>query len=135
LGYGNEITIGDNETPASAGDIDVGGMAVSITAGQFHTCALLDTGAVRCWGSSFSDGALGYGNINTIGDNETPASAGDVPLGGVAVSITVGAGHTCALLDTSAVRCWGYGGPLGYGNINTIGDNETPASAGDVPYL
>ena len=33
------------------------------------------------------------------------------------------------------MRCWGYAaeGRLGYGNLENIGDDETPASVGDVP--
>jgi cysteine-rich repeat protein len=133
LGYGNTETIGDEETPASAGDVDVGGTAVQVTAGSVHTCALLDTGAVRCWGRA-DDGQLGYGNTFTIGDNETPSSAGDVDVGGAVSQIVAGGRRTCALLDTGAVRCWGTanGGRLGYANDEDIGDNETPASAGDV---
>jgi alpha-tubulin suppressor-like RCC1 family protein len=133
LGYGNTNTIGDNETPASAGDVDLGGKAVQLVAGTLHTCALLDTGKVRCWGNG-SDGALGYGNTNSIGDDETPASAGDVEVGGTVVQLAAGDGATCALLDSGAVRCWGSSpdGRLGYGNLNAIGDDEAPASAGDV---
>ena len=133
LGYGNLATIGDNETPASAGDVNVGGTVTQITAGKHHTCALLDTGAVRCWGYGIG-GRVGYGNVNDIGDNEAPATAGDVNVGGIVTQITAGEEHTCALLDTGAVRCWGLGanGRLGYGNTNNIGDDETPASAGDV---
>ena len=133
LGYGNTDNIGDNETPASAGDVNVGGTVTQITAGKSHTCALLDTGAVRCWGYGLG-GRVGYGNVNDIGDNEAPATAGDVNVGGMVTQITAGQDHTCALLDTGAVRCWGLGasGRLGYGNTNDIGDNETPASAGDV---
>ena len=136
LGYGNTEDIGDDETPASAGDVNLGGLAVEIAAGGEHTCALLTTGAVRCWGHG-ARGALGYGNIEDIGDDETPASAGDVYIGGTAVHITAGAGHSCALLATGAVRCWGAGltGCLGYGNTEDIGDDETPASAGDVPVF
>jgi len=133
LGYGNTNTIGDNENPATAGDVPVGGQVVQVAAGWYHTCALLDTGAVRCWGYN-GNGQLGYGNTNPIGDNEAPASAGDVNVGGLVVHISAGRDHTCALLNTGAVRCWGYNGfgQLGYGNTNQIGDNETPASAGDV---
>ena len=133
LGYGDRITIGDNETPASAGDVDVGGTVTQITVGKYHTCALLDTGAVRCWGLG-TNGRLGYGNASDIGDNETPATAGDVDVGGTVAQIVAGEEHTCALLDTGAVRCWGAGanGRLGYGNTNNIGDDEAPATAGDV---
>ena len=133
LGYGNANSIGDNETPASAGNVNVGGAVSQVAAGGDHTCALLTTGAVRCWGEGGS-GQLGYGNTNDIGDNETPASAGNVNLGGTAVAIDVGLSHSCALLSTGAVRCWGSGsgGKLGYANVNNIGDNETPASAGNV---
>jgi alpha-tubulin suppressor-like RCC1 family protein len=133
LGYGNTDDIGDNETPASAGDVNVGGTVTQIAAGLEHTCALLTSGAVRCWGSGGS-GRLGYGNTTTIGDNETPASAGDVAVGGTVTHIGAGWEHTCAVITTGAVRCWGWGGngELGYGNTTTIGDNETPASVGDV---
>jgi alpha-tubulin suppressor-like RCC1 family protein len=133
LGYAGTDNIGDDEAPASAGDVNVGGPAIEITAGGLHTCALLSTGAVRCWGSNHA-GQLGYGNTNTIGDDETPASAGNVNVGGLVVQISAGASHTCAVLDTGAVRCWGEGfdGRLGYSNVSNIGDNETPASAGDV---
>jgi alpha-tubulin suppressor-like RCC1 family protein len=134
LGYNPNGHIGDNEAITSGSNVPLGGTAIQIAAGTNHTCALLDTGAVRCWGFG-SRGRLGYGNTNNIGDNETPASAGDVPLGGTAVQITAGVNHTCALLDTDAVRCWGedLSHELGYnGGVSHIGDDETPASAGDV---
>jgi alpha-tubulin suppressor-like RCC1 family protein len=133
LGYGHNLPIGDDETPASAGDVDLGGNAVQIAAGIFHTCALLDTGSVRCWGVGYS-GALGYGNTDDIGDDETPASAGDVDVGGIVNRIAAGDWGTCALLRTGAVRCWGSGnnGQLGYESLEVVGDDETPASMGDV---
>jgi hypothetical protein len=139
LGYGNTDDIGDNETPGTAGPVDlgVGRTAVAITAGGTHTCALLDDATVRCWGTG-SQGELGYGSMVSIGDNETPGSVGPVDLGPgrTAVAISAGAVHTCAILDTGALRCWGAGGngQLGYGNVNNIGDGdgETPASIGPV---
>lgn len=133
LGYGSKEKIGDDETPASVGDVDLGGKVVQIATGFVHTCALLEQGSVRCWGSG-KNGKLGYGHTRNIGDDETPASAGDVDVGGMVAQIAAGGGHTCALLTTGKVRCWGkaYNGELGYGNKEDIGDDETPASAGDI---
>jgi alpha-tubulin suppressor-like RCC1 family protein len=135
LGYGNLNDVGDNETPGSVAPVDLGGKAVALAAGSDHTCALLDDGTVRCWGSG-AHGALGYGNTQTIGDNETPASVGPVDLGPgrKAVALTAGLAFTCALLDDGTVRCWGYGGDgaLGYGSLNDVGDNETPGSVAPV---
>jgi alpha-tubulin suppressor-like RCC1 family protein len=137
LGYPNTGDIGDDETPGSVGPVDLGAgrTAVAISAGDDHTCAALDNGTVRCWGSN-SDGQLGYGNFDNIGDDESPAAAGPVNLGAgrTAVAIAAGALHTCALLDHGAVRCWGDGndGQLGYGDTDTIGDDETPDTVGPV---
>ena len=137
LGYGNPFTIGDNETPGSVGPVDLGAgrKAVAITAGQNHTCVILDNGRVRCWGIG-SSGQLGTGNADSIGDTETPASIPPVDLGAgrKAVAISAGSNHTCAILDNGKLRCWGYGGwgALGYGNTDWIGDNELPSSVGYV---
>jgi alpha-tubulin suppressor-like RCC1 family protein len=135
LGYGpaNTNNIGDNELPKDVGDVNVGGSVVQVACGGGETCALLEGGTVRCWGSS-SNGQLGYGNTNSVGVVQTPADAGDVPIGGSVLQISTGGGHTCALMVTGAVRCWGWNsfGQLGYGHTSSIGDNETPASAGDV---
>jgi cysteine-rich repeat protein len=140
LGYGNEDNVGDSvgNLPADVGDVPVGGTTIQITAGFLHTCALLDTGNVRCWGAG-SFGRLGYGNTDNVGDSpdNLPSDAGDVPVGGTVVQISAGGSHTCALLDTGNVRCWGFGlhGPLGYGNTDNVGDSpdNLPFDAGDVP--
>jgi alpha-tubulin suppressor-like RCC1 family protein len=133
LGYGNTRQIGDDEPPAAGGNVPIGAEVRQISAGSFHTCALLATGAVRCWGLG-EHGRLGYGNTSTIGDDELPSSAGDIALGGPALRVSAGTLHTCALLVSGAVRCWGAGfyGRLGYGNTSAVGDDELPSSAGDV---
>ena len=60
----------------------------------------------------------------------------DAPDLNAAIQIAAGRYHVCALLADSALRCWGFNatGQLGYGNTDNIGDDETPASAGDVPF-
>ena len=135
LGYGNLNSIGDNETPGSAGPVDLGPgrVARAVSAGEY-SCALLDDGSVRCWGSDFS-GQLGYGSpVNAIGDNETPGSQPPLNLARSAIALSVGRNHACAILDNAAVRCWGRGedGRLGNGNVNDIGDDEDPRDDGPV---
>ncbi|MCY1020115.1 RCC1 domain-containing protein [Pyxidicoccus sp. MSG2] len=133
LGYGHTANIGDGEPVASEGYVGLGGRAVKLAAGAEHTCAVLNTGKVRCWGAN-TYGQLGQGHTQDVGNNEWVWSAGDVDVGGLVQDITAGASHTCALLTTGKVRCWGQAelGQLGYGNFAAIGDNETPATAGDV---
>ena len=137
LGYGNGDTIGDNEKPSAAGPVDLGpGLtATAISAGGSHTCAVLNTGSVRCWGTN-GNGELGYGNTTGVGAIQTPGAAGPVDLGPgrTAAAISAGTNYTCAVLDDRSVRCWGSNdfGQLGYGNTTKIGDNETPAAVGGV---
>jgi alpha-tubulin suppressor-like RCC1 family protein len=143
LGHDTASNVGDGGGDPSiqdAGDVPLGGEATAITAGDSHTCALLSTGAVRCWGYG-GDGELGHGATDNIGDGGGDLSikdAGDVPLGGRATAISAGAYHTCALMVTGAVRCWGYGGDgqLGHNASTSIGDGGGDPSiqaAGDVP--
>ncbi|MFP5363589.1 MAG: hypothetical protein ACLGI5_12770 [Thermoleophilia bacterium] len=146
LGLASSETIGDDETPGSQGPVDFGPgrAAVAVSAGEGHTCALLDDDTVRCWGFG-GNGRLGYASTESIGDDESPAATGpiDIGAGRTAAAIAAGASHTCAALDDGSVRCWGYGdaGQLGYGNgqfaegvpiVEHIGDNETPGSVAPV---
>ncbi len=139
LGYGNATDIGDNELPSAVGTVSIGAgrTAVAIAAGGYHTCVILDTGAVRCWGFAGTAGVLGYGSTQTIGDNELPSSVGTVNLGSgrTAVAISANDRATCAILDTGNVRCWGSNSAGVTGNYTTVGavgDDETPAT---VPVL
>ena len=128
--------IGDNEHPNEEAVVDVGGDAVDVVAGNEHTCALLDDGAVRCWGRA-SLGRLGNGDpMENIGDNEPPSAIGPVALGAGAIQLAAGAEHTCALLDDGSIRCWGEAGKGQLGNGDTsedIGDDETPDMVPALP--
>jgi alpha-tubulin suppressor-like RCC1 family protein len=137
LGYGNTTYIGDNEAPATAGTVDLGSgrTAVAITAGDQHSCAILDNGTVRCWGGGFR-GRTGHGSIDNIGDDagEMPGVSVSLGAGRTATAISAGAFHTCARRDDGSVICWGASdsGTLGYGNSVDIGDNEAASAGGPL---
>ncbi len=133
LGYGNNDYIGDDESVADAGDVDVGAKVVQLSAGEYSICAVTVNHTLRCWGAN-NLGQLGYAHVEDIGDDETPSSAGDVQVGQRVALVGVSGGHTCVVLVNGAVQCWGHSqvGELGYGNKQTIGDDEEPSVAGTV---
>ncbi len=120
LGHGHTQIIGDNEAPATAPPLELGEPVTFVDSFDHHSCAIMDSGALRCWGEG-GNGQLGVGSTLDIGDNEFPLAVRAVALGGQAVDVAAGDGHTCALLSGGAIFCWGYGyyGQLGYGNNNS----------------
>jgi len=140
LGYGNVNNVGNGVGLSinGTGNVNTGGVVTQITAGNLHTCALLETGTVRCWGYGVN-GQLGYNNANNVGYSAATSivNSGDVDVGGRVIHISNGANHTCAVLESRSVRCWGAGGSgrLGYGNINPVGNGSLSiVNAGDVPF-
>ncbi|NVB38516.1 DUF4215 domain-containing protein [Pseudenhygromyxa sp. WMMC2535] len=140
LGYGDVANIGDDELPNAAGLVSLipatlppNTEVVDVELGGSHSCALLGSGDVLCWGANAS-GQLGLGNTNPIGDDETPNTQLAVSLPGAVKQLALGANHTCALLTTGAVSCWGDNqvGQLGLGNTDNVGDDEAPTAVGTV---
>ncbi len=86
----------------------------ALTAGDFHTCAVMTTGGVKCWGLN-SSGQLGDG---TNEDRHTPVDVSELQNGIKAVA--GGGSHTCALTTTGGVKCWGgnWAGQLGDSTTN-----------------
>ena len=82
---------------------------------------------MKCWGHR--DSIPGYGNTQTIGDDEEARFVTDIQLGGIAEHL--GGGPKCALMSDHAVRCWGNNdfGQLGTGDREPIGDTEEPLDA------
>ncbi|MEY4066437.1 MAG: hypothetical protein RIR26_2645 [Pseudomonadota bacterium] len=89
---------------------------VALAAGDKHTCALLNTGVVKCWGSN-AYGQLGDGNSGGTTDQPSPLLGSAVGSSDRAVAITAGGNHSCALLESGSMRCWGSNsmGQLGVG--------------------
>ena len=104
IGSGNTATIGDDETPDVLPSVAIGGSVSEISVSWYSSCALLDSDKLRCFGSG-GYGQLGYGNTQDIGDDEAPATAGDVQVGGKVKQIAAGPDHTCVVLTNGKVRC------------------------------
>ena len=107
------------DTPQNV-SLGTGRTAVSVDAGDSHTCAILDDGSLKCWGQN-SNGQLGIGSTT---NHDTPQNV-SLDTGRTAVSVSAGHYHTCAILDDGSLKCWGYNifGQLGIGS--TTGHNST----------
>ena len=118
-------------------NLGTGRTAKAVSAGLFHTCALLDDGTVKCWGYNLR-GQLGIDNTTTMGDGagEMAQLTGiNLGTGRTATSIAIGNTHSCAKLDNGAVKCWGRNnmGQLGIDNTTDMGDD--PEEMASLPSV
>src|SRR4051812_9385766 len=83
---------------------------LSISPGNYHTCAIRTDHALYCWGFNVY-GQLGNG---TTKDSHVPTRIGSSTSW---VSVASGDYHTCALSSSGAIYCWGFNafGDLGDG--------------------
>ena len=84
-----------------------------IAAGGQHACALTAGGDAYCWGSN-SAGQLGKGNF--YGGSLSPVAV----VGGRTFSaLEAGSTHTCGIVVSGALYCWGFNqeGALGNGSL------------------
>lgn len=115
LGHFDNLGDGPGELPPMETKVsDVNDPVVQIAAGSRHTCAVLSSGKVRCWGSN-SSGQVGAAFSDAaVGDKPGEMPPADVNLGeAAAVQVVAGSEHTCALLSNRKVKCWGLGEAAG----------------------
>lgn len=130
--------LGDGTTTSSSTPVTVnglGGTVVAVTAGNFHTVALMADGTLKSWGSNnfaqLGDGTMTY--------RTTPVAV--TGLGGTVTSIAAGAWHTVAFMSDSTLKAWGSNasGQLGNGTttssstpvtVNGLGGTVTAMTAG-----
>ena len=100
--------------------------ATQVSGSNLHTCALLSSGHIDCWGWN-ENGQLGNGTTGK--EQNTP-----VEVQGVSDATQVSAGfmHTCALLSSDRIACWGddEDGQLGY--VPTKKVQDTPVEVQDL---
>jgi alpha-tubulin suppressor-like RCC1 family protein len=82
-------------------DLPPRGMVASVAAGLSHTCAVTTRGAAKCWGSNT------YGELGNDSAIDSSVAVEVVGLSSGVAAITSGNRHTCALMTSGAVKCWG----------------------------
>ena len=149
---GNNSTVSLGQTPTTMGDVlpsvnfgpgsgTVVGMGTYedlASNGSGSTCAIFASGKLKCWGGNLF-GNLGYGHVQNIGDDVAETTTlldVDLGAGRTATSVNVAYGHTCAILDNGALKCWGHNdlGELGLSDTRDRGDDA--GEMGDaLPYV
>ncbi|MGO9751386.1 MAG: S8 family serine peptidase [Solirubrobacteraceae bacterium] len=95
-----------------------------LAASDNDTCALVQGGSVDCWGAN---------NEGELGDGGTESSSSTlVPVSGItdATALAAGWGHTCALLASGSVDCWGNNCYGQLGNVAAGQDASAPVPVG-----
>jgi Regulator of chromosome condensation (RCC1) repeat len=111
-------TPGDGSSDASSfvAPIGLGSGVAAIGGGMFNACAVLATGAVKCWGRGDT-----VGDGKSVASGPTPEVLRPVDVLGISSAIAVSGGNSfvCALLAGGGVRCWGrnLSGVLGNDSI------------------
>ena len=105
--------------------------AIAISAGGWHTCALLQGGTIRCWGQN-DYGQLGDGAIIVPQTRPTPIprrTPTPVMVQGITTAVALQAGifHTCALLQDGRMQCWGWN------DFFQLGNDPPAANASSTP--
>ena len=112
-----DTTNASRNAPVAVSGLNTGG--VMLAAGTGHTCVVMVSGGVKCWG----DNARGQIGDGTIFQRNAPVDMSSLTTGVNAVA--VGRLHTCALLLTGGVKCWG-GNDVGQVGDASIAQRNTP---------
>lgn len=95
--------------------VGLGGRVKAVAVGDWHTCALMEAGTVKCWGDNTrgQTGVSGGSECGVVEDicQLTPVEV--MGLGGE-VQAVAARGNSCAVMVDGGIQCWGSTG------------NETP---------
>ena len=116
-GHNDSGQLGDGSANDSSMPVDVTGISSGMLslAASADTCAVTSAGALLCWGDNDS-GQLGNG---TKKGSFVPAGVSGLASG--VLSVAAGGLHTCAVLATGAISCWGDN------TSGNLGDGTTTA--------
>jgi len=93
-----------------------------VDCGWYHTCVVLSSGDISCWGQN-NNGQLGRnGIVNVYTPEAFPPTHVTSNSAVSVVKLSLGSYHSCALLSDGTVTCWGWGssGRLGTLSITSL---------------
>ena len=102
-GGSNTNTNAPSSTPI---DLGTGRTAVAVSAGDHHTCAILDNGDLKCWGDDSTDSWAMVEATRTpthLHPRRSTSARAERPL-----RCLLEIYHTCAILDNGDLKCWGW---------------------------
>ncbi len=106
--FGETGSSADSDAPSKVAGI---GPVLAVAVGAHHSCAILTDRTVVCFGDN--------SNLQLGTDAKVLQSIVPIPVVGLfgAQALALGDGHSCALLTTGEIRCWGTNtsGQLGDG--------------------
>ncbi len=104
--------------------VSVKDVPIQVAVADEHSCAVMGSGHVYCWGKTGDVGVLGSRSMQDI--NGTPTRIDG--LSEAAVGIASADSSVCALLRSGAVECWGSNsqGQLGTGTTDDL-PHPTPS--------
>ena len=98
--------LGDNSTQTRTAPVVVSGLGgpgtSGLALGEYHSCARMTDGTLRCWG---------YNDAGQLGDGGTVDRGVAAPVLGLAglnaTDLAAGGSHACARISDGSARCWG----------------------------
>jgi alpha-tubulin suppressor-like RCC1 family protein len=131
--------LGDNDAnhagknmPGNVFDLQSG--ASDITANIDHTCVVMGSGGVKCWGSD-AFGQLGVTRLSLGGASTSDKPVDAVGLSASAIAISSAQQATCALMQYRGIQCWGRGDVGQLGNGQSGNGYSRPAPVDVVDFV
>jgi alpha-tubulin suppressor-like RCC1 family protein len=117
---GNNAVLLSNGTPVYVSSVPAYFTVAHLEIGNTHSCAISAVGVAWCWGQ-FTNGRLG-----TTGLSNAVTPSATASLGSTASEVAAGGAHTCALLTTGSVTCFGSNNMGQLGQLLATASSSSP---------
>ncbi|MBL90396.1 MAG: hypothetical protein CMH56_01100 [Myxococcales bacterium] len=126
----------DNSTTAEqVTGLPEGVSLISIEAGEYHVCAMLESNQVYCWGWNGHNQCLVSDNTQ---NQATPVEVYEEDDNNPMQQLALGMHHSCVIEKDDKVKCWGgngYGQVDADSNVAQYAQIMSPAGLEDDPVL